>query len=154
MAPEQQLSEISFQKMCRRLAKRFANDMILHTFIEHLRLRDYNKKYLDSDMYSIVLNGSNDFQRIRELAHVEKLGGIIGSLSQFLPTLTNSKDNSEDLGPIFSKKYFLTNMLKMTTDEIVENEQYLEEEKNDIIARASAASEESSPEDEEEDMGF
>lgn len=154
MAPEQQLSEISFQKMCRRLAKRFANDMILHTFMEHLRLRGYNKKYLDSDMYSIVLNGSNDFQRIRELAHVEKLGGIIGSLSQFLPTLTNSKDNSEDLGPIFSKKFFLTNMLKMTTDELVENEQYLEEEKNELITRASAAKEESSPEDEDEDMGF
>jgi hypothetical protein len=101
--PEQMLSEISFQKLCKRLAQKFADELILHTFIQQLRLRDYDKKYLDSSVYNITLNGANDFQKLRELAHAEKVGGLIGTFSQFLPTLTNSKDSSEDLQPIFSK---------------------------------------------------
>ena len=156
MAPEQQLTEISFQKLCRRLAKKYANEMLLHTFIEHLRLRGYNQKYLDSDLYEITLVGSSDFQRIRELANAEKLGGILGSFSQFLPTLGNSKDTSEDLRPIFSKKYFLSNILKLPTDDIIEIEKSVEEEMQELVDRAQQAKDESAPEDSEEgdDLDF
>lgn len=155
VAPEQQLTEISFQKLCRRLGKRFSSELVLHTFLEHLRLRDFKQKYLDSDIYQISFIGSNDFQKIRELAYVEKLGSIVGSMSQFLPTLANSKDTSEDLQPLFSKKFFYANLLKMSTDEIIENEKLLETEKQDLVDRANAMKEESAPEDEEEDdIGF
>ena len=157
VAPEQQLAEISFQKLCRRLARKFANEMLLHTFMEHLRLRGFKKKYLDSDMYRITLLGSSDFQKIREMAYVEKLAGIVGSLSTFLPTGANSKPDTEDLAPIFSKKFFLSNFLKLTTDDMLENDFQLEKEKQEILDRAAAAKEESKPEDADEgddDMGL
>lgn len=155
MAPEQQLSEITFQKLCRRLAQRFTDELILHTFIQQLRIRGYDKKYLDSAIYKLTMNGSSDFQRIKEIATAEKLGGIIGSFSQFLPSLTNSQDTSEELGPIFSKQFFLQNILKMSSDDIIENQRLLDIEKQKIIDRANAAKEESAPEEgEEEDMGF
>lgn len=150
MAPEQQLTEISFQKLCRRLAKKFANEMILHTYMEHLRLRGFKKKYLDSDNYSITLIGSSDFQKIRELAYVEKLGSIVGSLSQFLPTLANSKPDTEELAPLFSRKFFMGNLLKLSTDEILENDIDLEREKQELIDMANASKDESAPEDAEE----
>ena len=151
MAPEQQLAEISFQKLCRRLAKKFANELILHTFIEHLRLRGLAKKYLDSDLYQITLLGSSDFQKIREMAYVEKLAGIVGSLSTFLPTGANVKPDTEELAPIFSRKFFMKRFLKMTTDEMIENELQLEQEKKELLDRAAAAKEEAKPEDAEED---
>lgn len=150
MAPEQQLTEISFQKLCRRLGKKFANEMLLHTYIEHLRLRGFKSKYLDSDIYNITLIGSNDFQKIRELAYIEKIGGIVGSLSTFLPTLANSKDTSEELQPLFSRKFFFANLLKLSTDEILENDAELEKEKQELIDRANASKDESAPEDAEE----
>jgi len=157
--PEQMLSEISFQKLCKRLAQKFADELILHTFIQQLRLRDYDKKYLDSSVYNITLNGANDFQKLRELAHAEKVGGLIGTFSQFLPTLTNSKDSSEDLQPIFSKQYFMEKILCMTSDDILLNQKLLDEEKKKLIDKANAAKDESAPEDTDEseqgdDLGF
>lgn len=149
--PEQQLTEISFQKLCKRLGEKFADELILHTFMEHLRLRGFKKKYLDSDMYEVTLIGSNDFQKLRELAYVEKLSSLIGGLSQFLPTLANSKDTAEDLQPLFARKFFFSKLLKMTTDEIIENDTELENEKQELVNRANAAKEESAPEDADED---
>lgn len=153
-APEQQLDEITFQKLCRRLAKTYAHDMVLHTFMTQLKLRGYPEKFLDSNLYDVSFHGATDFQKIRELANAEKVGTLLSTFTQFLPTGENVKPNAEVLGPIFSKEFFLKKYCKLTTEEYNENADKLQNEIDNINESAKSASEEASPADEDEDLGF
>jgi hypothetical protein len=105
VAPEQQLAEITYQKLCRRLGQRFCDQAIKHTFLVHLKLAGFKTKYLDPALYNISLNGANNFERIRQLGVWEKMGGILGQLQTMLPNLANSKPDSEEAKPLISRQY-------------------------------------------------
>ncbi|MCQ2210088.1 MAG: portal protein [Paludibacteraceae bacterium] len=153
-APETAVTEIDFQTNCKRWGKKFCNDMILHTFMQQLRLRNYEKKYLDSTIYEINFIAGSDFQRIREMSFAEKIGGVMGSFSTFLPTLANSSPTSEEINPVFSKQFVMEKFFGLTTDEIITNDEMVEKEKQKILDAAKKAKEEAAAngeDDEEED---
>lgn len=112
--------------MNRRLRRRFA-DIITQVFIAHLKARKYPSKFLDKALYNIDLNPATDFDRMRDLAMAEKRGGVIGTLSQFLPTGANIKPDAEELHPLFSKQFFMTKILGLSTEEMLLMMQCLKE---------------------------
>lgn len=131
------LEEVAFQRMNRRLRKRFS-DILLQVFMVHLKVRDYPSKFLDKTLYNIDLNPATDFERMRDLAMAEKRGSVIGTLSQFLPTPSNIK-GTDELEPIFSKQYFMEKILGMSTQEILLNNKMLDVEIKQMQERAEAA---------------
>lgn len=147
--------EATFQRMNRRLRRRFA-DIITQVFIAHLKARKYPSKFLDKALYNIDLNPATDFDRMRDLAMAEKRGGVIGTLSQFLPTGANIKPDAEELHPLFSKQFFMTKILGLSTEEMLLNDAMLEREIEEMKNAAEAAKEEGGEQgaDEGGDLGF
>lgn len=139
LAPEQQLSEVTFQEMCRRLAQKYCNQIIKHTFIVHLKLAKFKDKYLDPAVYNISLHGANNFEKIRELGVWEKMSGILGQLQTMLPNLGNSRPDSEEPHPLISRRFLYEKILHMNDADIQMNERSLEEEKNRILTTAEEA---------------
>lgn len=152
VSPEQEVNEIAFQEMCRDLAQRYCDQIIKHTFLVHLKLVGFKKKYLDPALYNINLNGANSFEKIRQLAVWEKMGGIISQLQQMLPSLANAKPDSEEAKPLISKQYLYETILHMSDSDIIKNQQYINQECEAIIEAAKAANDEAAPEDKEEDL--
>jgi hypothetical protein len=151
-APEQEISEITYQKMCRRLGQRYCNQIIKHTFLVHLKLAGFKKKFLDPTLYNITLNGANNFEKIRQLAVWEKMGGIVGQLQSMLPTLANSKPDSEEPKPLFSRQYLYENVLHMSDADILKNQECIRQEQEALLEDAKAREDEAAPEDKPEDM--
>lgn len=151
VSPEQQLSEVTYQEMCRRLAQRFTDQLIKHTFIVHLKLAGFKPKYLDPAMYNITLNGANNFERLRRLSMWEKMGGIVGQLQSMLPTLGNCKPDSEESKPLFSRQYLYEGILGMSDSEILKNQECIKEESEAILEAAKASEDEAAPEDKPEE---
>ena len=149
------LEEASFQKLNKRLRKKFC-EIIYQIFIVHLQVRGYDSKYLDRQIYKIDLVPATDFERMRELSMAEKRGGVIGAYSQFLPTLANVKPGSEDMGPLFSRQFFLEDVLGLTSEQRLRNDRLIEEEKQSLLAAADAVKEEGGDEEDEgvDDLGF
>jgi hypothetical protein len=147
--------EAAFQKLNRRLRKRFA-DIILQVFLVHLKVRNYPEKFLDKAIYDIDLCPATDFDRMRDLALAEKRGATIGTLSQFLPTPTNIKPDAEELGPLFSRQFFMEKMLGLSTEEMLLNKAMLDREIEEMKKKADAAKEEGGDEENEggDDLGF
>lgn len=152
ISPEQEVNEITFQDMCRELAQRYCDQIIKHTFIVHLKLAGFKKKYLDPALYNITLNGANNFEKIRQLAVWEKMGGILGQLQNMLPTLANSKPDSEEPKPLLSSQYLYSAILHMSDSDILNNQQWIKQESEALLEAAKAAKDESAPEDEDEDL--
>ena len=152
VSPEQEVNEIAFQEMCRDLAQRYCDQIIKHTFLVHLKLVGFKKKYLDPALYNINLNGANSFEKIRQLAVWEKMGGIISQLQQMLPSLANAKPDSEEAKPLISKQYLYETILHMSDSDIIKNQQYINQECEAIIDAAKAAKDEAAPEDKDEDL--
>ena len=149
------LPEGSFQKMNRRLRKKFV-DIIYQVFMVHLQVRGYDSKYLDKTIYNIDLIPATDFELMRALSMVEKRGGIVGSFSQFLPTPANVKPGSDEAPPMFSRQFFLEDILGFTSEQRIRNDRLIEEEAAELIAKAQAAKEEGGEDEDEEgdDLGF
>ena len=151
------LEEASFQKLNKRLRKKFA-DVIYQVFLVHLQVRGYADKYLDKTVYNIDLIPATDFELMRSLAMCEKRGGVIGAFSQFLPTLNNVKPGSEEAPPLFSRQFFMEDILGLTSEQRIRNDKLIEEESQNIIAKADAAKEEGGDEGDEggggDDLGF
>jgi hypothetical protein len=141
-AVETDLQEIEFQKQCRRLGNKFVRGLILHTFIEHIRLRGLNTKFLNKDIYNVQFNYATDFEKIRTLGMAGKIGEQVTTFKDFLPNLTNSKATSEEGGPVFSKYFFLHKILGMSDEDIIENESLLKKEKEEILDAAKASADE------------
>jgi len=152
ISPEQQLAEITYQKMCRRLGQRYCDQIIKHTFLVQLKLAGFKQKYLDPALYNITLNGANNFEKIRQLAVWEKMGGVISTLQNMLPTLANAKADSEEPKPLISRQFLYENILHMSDRDIIKNQECIKQECESILEDAKAAKEESAPEDEEEDL--
>lgn len=151
-APEQQLAEVTYQKMCRRLGQRWCDQILKHTFIVHLKLVGFKKKYLDPTLYNITLNGANNFERIRKLAVWEKMGGVVSQLQSLLPTLATAKPDNEELGPLFSRQYLYESILGMSDRDILKNQECIKQECEALIENSKAHEEEAEPEDKEEDL--
>jgi hypothetical protein len=149
------LEEASFQKLNKRLRRKFC-DIIYQVFLVHLQVRGYDSKYLDKTIYHIDLIPATDFELMRSLSMCEKRSGVVGSLSQFLPTLDNVKPGSENLGPLFSRQFFLEDILGLTSEQRIRNDRLIAEETQEILAKAEAAKEEGGDENDEEgdDLGF
>jgi hypothetical protein len=148
------LEEVAFQRVNRRLRRRFA-DIIRQVFLVHLRVSGYKEKFLDSALYNIDLNPATDFERMRDLNLAEKRGSVIGTLSQFLPTSTNIKPGAEELAPLFSKQFFLERILGMSTQDILLNNKMLEGEIKQMREESEANANEGGEEpDAGTDLGF
>ena len=82
--------------------------------------------------------------------------GVVGSFSQFLPSPSNVKPGSEDMGPLFSRQFFLEDILGLTSEQRIRNDKLIEQETSEIIAKAEAAKEEGGAEEDEggDDLGF
>jgi hypothetical protein len=93
---------------------------------------------------------------MRDLAMVEKRGGVVGAYSQFLPTLANVKPGTEDMGPLFSRQFFLEDIMGFTSEQRIRNDKLIEEEKAALLASAEAVKEEGGDENEDsdDDLGF
>ena len=152
VSPEQEVNEITFQEMCRELGQRYCDQIIKHTFLVHLKLAGFKKKYLDPALYNINLNGANSFEKIRQLGVWEKMGGILGQLQTMLPTLANAKPDSEEPKPLISKQYLYESILHMSDSDILKNQQWINQESEALLDVAKAAKDESAPEDEGEDL--
>ena len=150
------LEEVAFQRMNRRLRKRFS-DIILQVFLVHLKVRNYPSKFLDKALYNIDLNPATDFERMRDLAMAEKRGGVVNTLSQFLPTPTNIK-GTDELGPLFSKQFFMEKILGMSTQEILLNSKMLDNEVRQMQEQAEAVAAEGGDKGDDagggDDLGF
>lgn len=149
------MEEASFQKLNKRLRRKFC-ELIYQIFIVHLQVRGYKSKFLDTTLYNIDLVPATDFERMRELSMVEKRGGVVGSYSQFLPTLANVKPGSEEQPPLFSRQFFLEDLMGLTSEQRIRNDRLIEEEKNSLLAAAEAVKEEGGDEssEEDDDLGF
>ncbi len=150
------LEEASFQKLNKRLRRKFA-DVIYQVFLVHLQVRGYDSKYLDKTIYNIDLIPATDFELMRSLAMCEKRGGVIGAFSQFLPTLNNVKPGSEEAPPLFSRQFFMEDILGLTSEQRIRNDRLIQEEAEELIAKADAAKEEGGDEGDEgggDDLGF
>ena len=122
----------------------------------HLQVRGYESKYLDKTLYNIDLIPATDFELMRALSMVEKRGGIVGSFSQFLPTPANVKPGSDEAPPMFSRQFFLEDILGFTSEQRIRNDRLIEEEAAELNAKAQAAKEEGGADEDEEgdDLGF
>ena len=149
------LEEASFQKLNKRLRKKFC-DVIYQVFMVHLQVRGYDSKYLDKTIYHIDLIPATDFELMRSLAMCEKRGGVIGAFSQFLPTLNNVKPGSEEARPLFSRQFFMEDLLGLTSEQRIRNDRLIEEETKEILDSAAAAKEEGGDSADEggDDLGF
>lgn len=147
-----EMQEASFQKLNRRLRKRFSK-IIKQVFLVQLQVKGYNKKYLDSAIYNIDLVPATDFEKMRELSMAEKRGTSVGAFSQFLPTLSNSKPDSEEQKPLFSRQFFLEHILGFTQEERIKNDKMIKNESEKLLRESQAAQDEGGEEDEDE-MGF
>jgi hypothetical protein len=148
------MEEVAFQRVNRRLRRRFA-DIIRQVFLVHLRVSGYKEKFLDSALYNIDLNPATDFERMRDLNLAEKRGSVIGTLSQFLPTATNIKPGAEELAPLFSKQFFMERILGMSTQDILLNNKMLESEIKQMREESEANANEGGEEPEAgADLGF
>ena len=150
------LEEASFQKLNKRLRRKFC-DIIYQIFMVHLQVRGYKSKFLDRTIYNIDLIPATDFELMRSLSMCEKRGGVVGSFSQFLPTPSNVKPGSEDMAPLFSRQFFLEDILGLTSEQRIRNDKLIEQETSEIIAKAQAAKEEGGEEPDDEggdDLGF
>ena len=141
-AVETDVQEIEFEKECRRLGDKFVQGLILHTFIEHIRLRGLNTKFLNKDVYNIQFNYSNNFEQIRTLGITGKILEQVNNAKELLPTFNNSKPNSEEAPPIFSRYFFMHKMLGMSDEDIIENERLLKKEKQEILDAAKKVADE------------
>lgn len=141
-AVETDLQEIEFQKQCRRLGNKFVRGLILHTFIEHIRLRGLNVKFLNKDIYNVQFNYATDFEKIRTLGMAGKIGEQVSTFKDFLPNLANSKATAEEGGPIFSKYFFMHKILGLSDEDILENESLIKKEKEDILDAAKSSADE------------
>lgn len=152
---ETSLSEIEFQKECRRLGDRFTRGLIVHTFIQHLRLRGFNAKFLNKDIYNIKFNYSSDFEKIKAIGMAEKLASQVTSFKDLMPSLANSKPTSEEQAPIFSKYYVMHKLLGMSDEDYAMNEEWLKKEKEAIIDAAQQSADEGGEvETADEDFAF
>lgn len=152
VAPEQQVDEKTYQEMCRTLSQRWCDQILKHTFIVQLKLAGFKKKYLDPAIYNISLNGANNFEKIRRLAIWDKMGGLVGQLQSMLPTLANSKPDSEEPKPLFSKQFLYEYVLGMSDRDILKNQEWLRQEQEAILEAAKTNKEEAAPEDQDEDL--
>ena len=150
---ETALSEITFQKMCRRLGQTFIKGMILPTFIQHLRLRKYDIKYLDKEIYDINFIPSSDFQRIRELSIAGKIAEQLTALSNFLPKYENVKPGATEEA-LLSKQFVFSKFLGLSEEEISLNNKLLEKEKTDILSKLDNAKAEGTFTEEDDDFAF
>jgi hypothetical protein len=152
VSPEQEVNEISFQEMCRELGQRYCDQIIKHTFLVQLKMAGFKKKYLDPALYNINLNGANSFEKIRQLGVWEKMGGILSQLQSMLPTLANSKADSDEPKALISRQYLYQSILHMSDSDILKNQQWIKEESDALLEAEKANKEESAPEDEDEDL--
>lgn len=136
------MSEIQFQQHCRFLGERFISGLILHTFVEQLRLRGCKKKFLNKDIYNIEFNYATDFEKCRVLSMSDKIGNLLTTFKDLIPTLTNSKAVSEEGAPLISKYVLFHKLLGWSDEEIAENEKHLKEEKEAILDAAKKSADE------------
>lgn len=147
------LDEADFQKFCLRCRQKFT-EIVMQVFITQLKVKGFKEKYLDSALYEISFHGATDFERMRDLNMAEKRGGVLGSFSQFLPTGGNTKPGAEELGPLFSKQFFMEKIMGLSTDEILLNKKMLENEVAALNSEAEKVKEEGGGEEDDEGIGF
>lgn len=65
-----------------------------------------------------------------DLERTERIAGVVGALSQFLPRL----DNDQSISPLFSREFLLKNLLGLTDEEYELNNQLIVNESEMIMS--------------------
>jgi len=113
--------EIKFNKFVERTQYHFKK-MIMDVFIQQLRLRNYNEKLLDRNLYDITFTKSNYFKEYKEMSLREAKINIYNSMSTYI----YSPDN---LNGTFADEFVKKNLAGFTDEEFETNKQMLEKAK-------------------------
>lgn len=118
--------EISLQEMqmsasARRLAGRFAQNMIKKVFMQQLSLRKYAPKYMDGDNYSVQLLRNNYYEKSR-------LFELNASRAELMNSYANWMSTAENQSPKFADEFVMSEILQFSDDQMEINRQMLKKE--------------------------
>lgn len=115
--------EVRFNKMVSKFVNRFST-IFMQIFISHLRLKGYADEYgiTEKDLF-IKLNSDNLFQ---EFIETELFTTRAENFERFI-SYTVPDDNGGP--PLFSKRWLMKKFLRLNTEDITENEDYIKQDK-------------------------
>ena len=116
--------EYNFSKFTKRLQRRFRK-VIVDVFIQHLRVRGYDKKYLDRSLYDIQMCTNNFFEEYKTFQLNEQRSTVLNNYAQYMPSRENVNGPIE---PMFSKSYVMEHLMLMTDEERLKNKMLLDKE--------------------------
>jgi len=113
--------EMQMAASARRLADRFARNLVKKVFVQHLALRGYAPKYVNSDNYIVSMNRNNYYERSRMFELNSTRGELLNSMAAHIRSGENKK-------PLIARKLLLSEMLQFSDEELAQNERWLKEE--------------------------
>ena len=120
--------EYNFGKFIKRLQRRFRK-VILDVYIQQLRVRGYDKKYLDRSQYDIQMITNNFFEEFKIFQLNEQRSTVLNNFSQYMPSAENVNG---PVKPIFSKEFVMENMMLMSDEDRLKNQMLLDKEVAEI----------------------
>lgn len=120
--------EYNFAKFTKRLQKRFRK-VIVDVFIQQLRVRGYDKKYLDRSSYDIQMCTNNFFEEYKTFQLNEQRATVLNNFAQYLPSRENVNG---PVKPIFSKAFVMEHMMLLNDEDRLKNQLTLDKEIADI----------------------
>lgn len=120
--------EYNFGKFIKRLQKRFRK-VIMDVFIQQLRVRGYDVKYLDRSLYDIQMCCNNFFEEYKVFQLNEQRSTVLNNFAQYMPSNENVNG---PVKPIFSREYVLEEMMLLNDEARLKNKMLLAKEVADI----------------------
>lgn len=119
------LQEMQLARSARRLADRFAQNLIKKVFVQHLALRGYAPKYVNGDNYIVSMNRNNYYEKSRMFELNTTRGELMNSFSNYIRS-------GENKNPIISRKALLGDILQFSDEWMAMNDKMLKEEELDF----------------------
>lgn len=115
--------EVRFHKMVQKFTNRFA-DVFTQIFLSHLRLKGYADEYGITEKDIVIkLKTNNLFEEFMETE-------IFAKRAETFERFIEYADSEEGKEPLFDKQWLMKRFLRLTPEEILENEEYLKKNKN------------------------
>jgi uncharacterized membrane protein YgcG len=117
--------EVRFHKMVQKFVNRFS-DVFMQIFISHLRLKGYADEYgITQKDFHVKLLSNNLFQLFIETQLLTQ------KVENFERLVTYAEVGENGEPPLFSKRWLAKRYLKLGSDEMAENAEYLKKDKKD-----------------------
>lgn len=114
--------EVRFNKNVQKYVRRFA-DVFKSIYLSHLRLKGYSNEYgINEKDFVIKFHQSNLFQ---EFLETNVFTNRAENFERFVPFAEVGEDGTK---PLFSKRWLMKRFLKLSDEEILENEDYIKED--------------------------